>query len=430
MSPTGVNRARRKIHYGWVVLGALVLVLMASSGMRSTFGVYIKYLEADFGWSRTSLSLVGSLSLFLFGAMGPLAGRLADRFGPRWVIGGALALCAVGVLGTSFITNQWQLFLTAGVLTALGAGGASTSISASIVARWFETKRGLVMGIASSGLSAGQLLIFPLATWLILNGGWRRSFLVLGIGLALVVIPVGVALIRNDPRDKGLLAYGAGTDLSGPATRVVQLERTSLAEALTTPAFWLLSGSFFVCGYTSTGLVMVHFYPHALEHGFSAMTASYALSVMGALNIFGTIASGWICDRFGRKGPLAAYYFVRGLSLLLLLWVWNIPTLHLFAAIFGLNYVSTVPPTSTLTANIFGRYSAGELYGWIFVSHQIGAALGSWIGGVSYDLTGGYTLAFLSAALLAFLASGLVLGIQDEPRKSRPAVTAEPAVSY
>jgi MFS family permease len=428
MNPAGVmNRVGRKIHYGWVVLGALVLVLIGSSGMRSTFGVYIKYLEADFGWSRTSLSLVGSLSLFLFGAMGPLAGRLADRFGPRWVIGLSLALCAVGVLGTSVITNQWQLFMTAGVLTAAGAGGASTSIAASIVARWFETKRGLVMGIASAGLSAGQLLIFPLATWLILHGGWRQSFLTLGAGLLLIVVPVGVGLIRNDPRDKGLSAYGAGTGASQPAATAIKSERTSLAEAFTTPAFWLLAGSFFVCGYTSTGLVMVHFFPHALEHGFSAMTASYALSVMGALNIFGTIASGWICDRFGRKGPLATYYFVRGLSLLFLLWVWNTPTLHLFAAIFGLNYVSTVPPTSTLTANIFGRYSTGELYGWIFVSHQIGAALGSWIGGVSYDLTGSYTLAFLSAALLAFVAAGLVLGIQDEPRTRTPAITPVPA---
>jgi MFS family permease len=427
MSPTGVNRAGRKIHYGWVVLGALVLVLMASSGMRSTFGVYIKYLEADFGWSRTSLSLVGSLSLFLFGAMGPLAGRFADRFGPRWIIGLSLALCAVGVLGTSLITNQWQLFVTTGILTAAGAGGASSSIAASIVARWFEKKRGLVMGIASAGISAGQLLIFPLATWLILHGGWRQSFLTLGMGL-LIVVPVGVGLIRNDPRDKGLLAYGSHTAAAHSSTTAVQAERTALAEALTTPAFWLLAGSFFVCGYTSTGLVMVHFYPHALEHGFSAMTTSYALAIMGALNIFGTIASGWICDRFGRKGPLAVYYFVRGLSLLFLPWVSNVPSLNLFAAIFGLNYVSTAPPTSTLTANIFGRYSAGELFGWVFVSHQIGAALGSWIGGVSYDLTGSYSLAFTSAALLAFLAAGLVLAIQDEPRTHTPAVTPVPAV--
>ncbi len=192
------------------------------------------------------------------------------------------------------------------------------------------------------------------------------------------------------------------------------------------PAFWLLAGSFFVCGYTSNGLVLTHLVPHAAEHGFSEMHAAQALGVMGAMNVVGTITSGWICDRFGRKGPLAVYYAVRGLSLLFLLWVWNVPSLHLFAAIFGLNYISTVPPTTSLTANIFGRLSVGTLSGWIFFSHQVGSALGAAAGGFIFSATGSYTWAFVSAALLAFVAALMALAIREEPisRAPRPAPAA------
>ena len=193
------------------------------------------------------------------------------------------------------------------------------------------------------------------------------------------------------------------------------------------PAFWLLAGTFFICGYTSNGLVLTHLVPHAAEHGFSEMHAAQALGVMGAMNILGTVASGFICDRFGRKGPLAFYYGVRGLSLLFLLYVWNVPSLHIFAAIFGLNYISTVPPTTTLTANIFGRYSVGSLSGWIFFAHQVGAALGAAVGGWVFQSTGSYSWAFISAALLAFLAVPMALAIKEAPATRTPEPTPAPA---
>jgi predicted MFS family arabinose efflux permease len=201
----------------------------------------------------------------------------------------------------------------------------------------------------------------------------------------------------------------------------------AVGEAMQVPAFWLLAGTFFVCGYTSNGLVLTHLVPHAAEHGFSEMHAAQALGVMGAMNVVGTVLSGWICDRYGRKGPLAFYYAVRGLSLLFLLWVWNVPTLHVFAAVFGLNYISTVPPTTTLTANIFGRYSVGALSGWIFFAHQVGAALGAAAGGWIFATTGSYAWAFASAALLAFVAAALALTIREAPVENRP--TPAPAAS-
>jgi predicted MFS family arabinose efflux permease len=238
-----------------------------------------------------------------------------------------------------------------------------------------------------------------------------------------LVVPLGAAFLRNDPRDMKLEPYGAGPTAS--TTEAASRERRiSITEASQVPAFWLLATSYFICGYTSNGLVGTHLIPHAVEHGFTEMAAAQALGVMGATSILGTIASGWICDRFGRKGPLAWYYLIRGLSLLFLLVVWDVPSLDLFAAILGLNWFSTVPPTTTLTANIFGRASVGELSGWIFLAHQVGGALAAGIGGFIHDATGSYVWAFVSAALLAFVAVGLTLAIREEPAPQLLAVKA------
>ncbi len=416
----------RALHPAWVVLGALTVCMLAASGLRSVFGVYIKPMEAEFGWTRGALSGAAAISLLLLGAAGPVVGRLADIWGPRRVIGLSLLLLGLGSIGSAFIQQLWHVYVTAGIFMALGAGGVALTTGATVLARWFETRRGLVMGVAAGGMSAGQLVVIPLATALTVWFGWRTSFLWLGMGLLVLVLPIGAWLIRDNPEDRGLRSYGA----TGPARSVAQAaalqhaDRVSVTDAAQSLQFWLLMATFFVCGYTSNGMVLTHFMPHALEHNFSPLQASTALGVMGAMNIVGTIASGWICDRFGRRGPLATYYFLRGLSLLFLLYVWDVPSLHVWAALFGLNYISTVPPTTTLTANIFGRYSVGELSGWIFFAHQVGAALGAALAGWIFEWTGSYASAFVSAALMAILAAGLALLIREEPVRMRPTAAA------
>jgi MFS family permease len=325
------------------------------------------------------------------------------------------------------VTTLWQVYITAGVLMALGSGGVGMSTAATVAARWFEGRRGLVMGVIGGAMSAGQLIIVPLAVLLTLTLGWRQSFIWLGLLLFVVAVPMTFFFVRNDPAEKGIKAFGAGQAIAPGGMAAPPEGRTSIGDAIHVPAFWLLAGSFFVCGYTSNGLVLTHLVPHAAEHGFSEMHAAQALGVMGAMNILGTVLSGWICDRFGRKGPLAFYYGVRGLSLLFLLYVWNVPSLHIFAAIFGLNYISTVPPTTTLTANIFGRYSVGALSGWIFFAHQAGAALGAAVGGWIFSATGSYAWAFTSAALMAFLAVPMALAIKEVPANRTPSKTAAPA---
>ncbi len=415
-------RTPRRIHPAWIVLAAITLCLLASTGVRAVFGVYIKPIEAETGWSRGSLSMAAAISLLLLGATGPVAGRLADRWGPRRVNVVAHALLGVGSIASAFSQSLWQLYVTVGVDMSVGAGGAALSTGSAVVARWFESHRGAAIGIAAGGMSAGQLIMIPLATVITLTWGWRASSLWLGLGLLALALPVGAWLVRNTPEERGLRPYGAvGAALTAAQAKAAQQAgRVSLTEAAQTLPFWLLMGTFFVCGYTSVGMIGTHFIPHAIEHNFTPMQASAALGVMGAMNIVGTVGSGWLCDRVGRRGPLAIFYFVRGLSLIFLLYVWNVPSLHFWAALFGLNYISTVPPTTTLTANIYGRFSVGELSGWIFFSHQVGAAIAAALAGWVYEWTGSYAPAFVSAALMGFLAAGMTLLIREAPLNTRP----------
>jgi len=421
-----VTETPKRLYYGWIMLVAVVFVMLAGSGIRAVFGVFIKPIEAEFGWSRAQLSGAAALSLFVLGAVGPVVGWLADVWGPRRVMLLSTAILGAGTLLSSFVGHLWQFYISAGLLMAMGAGGLGMATSSTVAARWFVARRGLILGILGGAMSAGQMLIVPMAMVIIRFYGWRASFLWLGIGVLVLALPMILAFVRNDPADMGLRPYGAGTAAGAAFGGVKDERRVPVSEAMGVPAFWLLAVTFFVCGYTSNGLVLTHLVPHAAEHGFSEMHAAQALGLMGAMNIVGTVASGWICDRFGRKGPLAFYYGVRGLSLIFLLYVWNVPSLHVFAAIFGLNYISTVPPTTTLTANIFGRLSVGALSGWIYFSHQVGSAIGAWAGGAIFDATGSYAWAFLSAAVLAFIASGLSLLIKEVPIAARPSPRPAP----
>ena len=427
MTRTKAEHPSARIHYAWIVAGLTCLALLAVGGVRSSFGVFVQPLQHEFGWDRAAISVTAVLSMLLYGALGPLAGRLADRYGPRWVLVVSVCLAGVGALASSTMSRLWQFHLYYGVITSIGAGGAAMVTAAAMTSRWFAERRALVMGLAGAGASAGQLAILPLAAHLEMTYGWRWSFAAMGSILLVVVLPVLVFFLRDDPAEKGLAPYGTRTDAGagGPAPDLWKV--TPLRVAARTRTFWLLLGSFFVCGYTSSGLIGVHLIPHAVDHGFPKMAASGAMGLMGAMNVVGTTASGYIADRYGKRIPLAMYYFLRGLSLFFLLVVRSVGELNLFAIIFGLNYISTVPPTSMLTADLFGRRSVGALFGWIFFGHQVGAALASYVGGAMYDLTGAYDWAFISAGILGILAAGMVLAIR-EPGQITPVTASIRAV--
>jgi predicted MFS family arabinose efflux permease len=313
---------------------------------------------------------------------------------------------------SSRMTAPWQLNLFWGALSGIGTGVAGSVLGAAVATRWFVARRGLVIGIFGAATSAGQLIFVPLLAWLESAIGWRASVMALAGAAALLLAPV-LLLMRDDPADLGMRPYGSQptepSQVARPAAGGV------MRRALRVPEFWLLAGSFFICGATSNGLIGTHLIAHAHDHGIAKGTAAGMLALMGAMNFVGTIASGWLTDRYNPRLLLACYYGFRGLSLLVLPFATNLGGLAVFAIVFGLDYIATVPPTTALVADIFGRKNVGVVFGWVFCAHQIGAALAAWLGGMARDLTGNYGVAFIAAAALAMTAALLSLRIGRAP---------------
>jgi MFS family permease len=413
----------RRIHYAWIIVAVTGFVAMTSSGVRALPGVLIQPLESEFGWSRAAISFAIGISLLAFGLGGPLGGGLIDRFGPRRVVLAALSLTVLGLVPLLLLRDLWQLHLFWGLLVGLGTGAIGGTLSATVTVRWFRTNRGLVLGILGGSTSAGQLAFVPALMFLTVDVGWRSAVLLCVVAVALLLVPT-LLLLRDLPAQVGLQAYGEGGVVTA-AEAAEDSRRTRMREALRNRDFWLLAASFFVCGYTSNGLVGTHLIPHAVEHGFTAQAAAGALGVIGMMNIVGTTASGWLADRFDPRKLLACYYGFRALSLAALPLILDVPTLMLFAVVFGLDYIATVPPTVKLATAAFGRASIGRIFGWIFFAHMVGAGLAAYGGGFFHDLLGDYHLMFISAAVLGFIAAGLSLGISPARRPAPTRAAAE-----
>ena len=421
-----------RLHYAWVVLAVTFLCLLTAAAVRSLPGILAHPLEAEFGWNRATIGLAVSINVLLFGLAGPFLGRVMDRIGPRLVAAAATLLIAGGAAGTLAMSRPWHMDLLWGLVVGVGSGGATMVMGSAVANRWFATQRGLALGILGAATSAGQIIFTPTLMQLTLRWGWRASTLFIAGIVGLVVFPLATILLRNCPADMGLRPYGASA-ASGEAPAVAA-DPHPMRGAIRTGDFWLLAGSFAICGLTTSGLIQTHLIPHGTEHGFSEMTMAAALGVMGAADVVGTIASGWICDRFGPRGPLAFYYLFRGVSLLLLPFVHTSGTMLAFAVLYGLNWISTVPPTAALAADRFGRQNVGTVFGWIFCAHQIGAAIAAYGAGVLRVWLGDYTLSFLLAGGLALVGAGLAFGIRGSggrlPRRDgvlvgRPEVASE-----
>jgi MFS family permease len=405
------------------------MTTLTSAGVRSSPSVLIHPLEAEFNWSRTMIASAVSMNLLLFGIAGPISGFLIDRYGPRKVMIGSLTLLIVGVSGTMVMTEFWQFFLVWGLIVGLGAGGVGSVLTATVGNRWFVARRGLALGILGSASSTGQIIFLPLFMAMITYAGWRMGSMALII-VALVLLPLIYLFMRDDPSDVGLEPYGAGqlgSASSGSATslRGIPAKNATITarEVVSHPTFWLLAGSFFVCGGTANGLIGTHLIPHEIEIGIPQIAAASLLGLMGALNMVGTIFSGWMIDRVQPQRWLALVYALRGLSLLLLPFVQGYFGLVVFAVIYGLDWFATVPPSMALTADTFGKQNVGKVYGWIFMSHQIGAAIMASAAGALRTWMGDYQFAFLSGGVIAMIAAGLALQIKPV----RPEATAAPA---
>lgn len=410
-----VKLGRYSIHYAWIIAAITFLTLMTAAGIRSTPGVLIIPLEQEFGWNRATVSLAVSINLFLYGLFGPFAAALMDRFGIRRVILFSLLAVGLAISLTSLMHEPWQLFLLWGVVVGLGTGSTATILGAVIANRWFVERRGLVMGLLSATTASGQLIFLPLLASMAVTFGWRAAAFTTAAAAFLLVPLVGL-LMRNRPSDVGLRPYGA-TSTTEETPRATGNPFTvalgGLVMGLRSTNFWLLAGSFFICGATTNGLIGTHLIPASMEHGIPEVTAAGLLASIGIFDLIGTTLSGWLSDRMDNRWLLCWYYSLRGLSLLFLPYALGQSFLSIaaFVVFYGLDWVATVPPTVRLTADTFGKNNVGIVYGWIAAAHQLGAATASFGAGVLRTWLGSYQVSFLSAGLLCLVAAGLVIRI-------------------
>ncbi len=421
--------SRRGVHYGWIVIATTFFSALVMAGAVGLPGAFILPLSKEFGWDTAQISSAMAVRFALFGLMGPFSAALIEKYGARNIMFFAQALVFAGLAGSLVMTSLWQLFLFWGLLVGFGTGLTALVLSAIISTRWFTEKRGLVVGILTAAAATGQLVFLPFATMLIETYGWRLALAPSLVAILLAALAV-LLLLAERPSDLGLRAYGEKADAPvqpAPAppvgNPVVRAFRT-LGEAARVPAFWLLAGSFFICGLSTNGLVQTHFIPFCVDYGLQAVAAASVLAMMGVFDFVGTIASGALSDRVDARKLLFWYYGLRGLSLIWLPFsTFTIYGLSIFAIFYGLDWIATIPPTVKLTGSIFGREKAGLVFGWIFASHQIGAAVAAFGGGLSKTYLLTYAPAFWVAGAACLLAAvfSLMVGRKSGGAQVAPA---------
>lgn len=409
-----------RIHRAWWVALVTFLVLIASAAFRSSTGVMIVPIEEELGWSRAATSLAISVNLVLYGVTAPFAAALMERFGIRAIAAGALAFIALGTGLTAVMRESWQLVVLWGILVGVGTGATALVFGALVANRWFVRRRGLVVGIFGAAWATGQLVFLPLMAYTIESHGWRYAALGVAL-LSAALIPVVWLVMRDRPSDIGLAPYGAeGTappvevNTTHNAWRSATGALATLRDAARTRAFWLLAGTFFICGWTTNGIISSHFVPAMHDHGMGATTAASLLVIVGLFDMVGTIGSGWATDRIDPRILLVAYYALRGLALIALPIILgpdiDMP-LILVMVLFGLDWVATVPPTVTLCREIYGPDTGAVVFGWVFAAHMVGAAVAAAVTGWIRVTAGDYATAWWLAGGLAIAAALACLAI-------------------
>jgi predicted MFS family arabinose efflux permease len=407
-------------HYALAVTLIIFAALLAAAGLRSTPGVLMVPWEDAFGWSRSVISFAAATGIFLFGLTGPFAAAAMQRFGVRATVMTALAMMSLSSAASLLMAQPWQLVLTWGLVSGIGSGCITNVLSAVIVNRWFVTNRGLVMGLFAASTSTGTLVFIPALSAVSEWGGWKPVVMAVAAALALL-IPVVFFLLPERPSDIGEVPFGADPDHPPEERSVGNPIRTAFAalgEGIVNRDFWLLSGTFFVCGFTTNGLIGTHMIALCSDHGLAATAAGGLLAIMGLFDLVGTTASGWLTDRVEPRKLLFAYYGLRGLSLIYLPFAnFTFFGLSLFAVFYGLDWIATVPPTLAIATRTFGPKKAPILFGWISASHQVGAAAAAFLAGITRTATGSYLDAFVVAGTVAVIAAMLSLSIGSGQRR-------------
>ncbi|WP_079038675.1 MFS transporter [Streptomyces sp. NBRC 110028] len=429
---SGPRAGAGSLHWAWIVAGVSFLVLIGTSGFRSLPSVVLTPLHEEMGWSYGTISFAISLNLVIVGLAAPYAAALMERLSIRSVLSGALVLIALGTGLPAWMTAPWQLVLLWGVLVGAGCGAISLAFVATLTERWFVKRRGIVSGVLTAGSTAGQLVFLPLLGRLSDNSSWRTASIVVALG-SLVAVPFVIFLLRDHPREMGLTAYGAEEAAEGepgaePTAPEAAPAATSafgvLRKAARTQDFWLLAGTFGICGVTTSGFIQTDFIPAAHDHGMTTTAAAGLLGIAGVFDIVGTTFSGWLTDRYDSRYLLLVYYTLRGLSLLMLPWLFAdtvTPGMLVFTIFYGMDWIATVPPTIRLCQESFGS-SAGVVFGWLWTAHQLGGALATAVGGVIRDNFGSYTIVWFTGATVCLAAGAMSLAIRPSNPLSREGV--------
>ena len=389
-------------------------------------GVLVVPFEDEFGWARSATSIAVAVNLVIYGLAAPFATALMERFGIRNIAAGALTLIAIGTALTTVMTDPWHLVLLWGVIVGLGVGATALVFGSLVVNRWFIERRGLMLGVMGAAWATGQLVFLPIIANTIDVSGWRTASIGMALA-ALVLIPIVWFVIRDRPSDIGQLPYGADplnppaaeTNTTVNAAQAAASAVTTLLEVARHRTFWILAGTFFICGWTTNGIISTHFIPAAHDEGMHATTAAGLLAVVGIFDIIGTIGSGWLTDRFDPRKLLAIYYGLRGIALVAMPFIIGPsvdPPILVVMVLFGLDWVATVPPTAILCTRAFGPEKGAVVFGWVFAAHMIGAAAAALLSGAIRDITGDYLIAWLLAGVLALGASIAALAL---PRRLR-----------
>jgi sugar phosphate permease len=424
-------RAPAKLHYAWIVAAVTFVVLLLTAGIRAAPGVLIVPFEDEFHWSRSTISFAIGVNLLLYGLIGPFAAALIDRFGVRRTMVTALAVTAAAVAWTSTMREPWQLVLLWGVVAGSSCGVIGNFLAALIAARWFRVRQGLVIGVLTAANAAGQLIFLPSLAALVTHAGWRATSVALAVTVA-GFVPLIAIFMRNHPEDLGLAPYG---DRRGPRPAPVldgnplTLAFRAFGESARSRDFWLIAGSYFVCGASTNGLIGTHLIPACIDHGLGEVTGAGLLAATGVFSFLGGTLSGWLSDRWDNRLLLAWYYGLRGLSLLYLPFAFDMSVygLSLFSVFYGLDWIAGVPPTVRLLSRVVGTERTGIMVAWITVIHQVGGAAAAYLGGALRISFGSYLEAFLLAGLLCFAAALMALLIGIGGRRVQPAQDTVPA---
>jgi sugar phosphate permease len=419
-----------RVHYAWVVASVTFVVMLITAGVRATPGLFMVPLESEFGWSRAVISASIAVNIALFGLIGPFAASVMDRWGLRRVVLGALAVMTTAVAMSTRMSSEWQFFLLWGVLVGASTGVTAMVLAAVVSTRWFDQRRGMVLGLLSAANATGQMIFLPQLASVTESSNWRSAALIVAAAAAIVFVLVWFVM-RDRPSDVGLQPYGHDPSAAPVTTRPLR-PLAALAAASRTRAFWILGGTFFICGASTNGLIGTHLIAACHDVGISPLRSTQLLAMMGIFDILGTTASGWLTDRYSARHLLFAYYSLRGLSLLFLpaTLVEGGVGLGIFAVFYGLDWIATVPPTVKLTTEAFGRENTGVIYGWIGASHQLGASMAAFGAGAIRTGTGDYRLAFLIAGALCLIAGASFLALGRRalgPQPLRSADASAPA---